>query len=125
MREPTNDVEVEGDVKVTMADGGGHPQPSRSLEAALAGLDARVAVVAGASRGIGKGVSLELGAAGTTVYLTGRTVQPSEGASGSLVETADEIAAAGGVGVPVRCDHASDEDVAALFARIPRRARTR
>jgi dehydrogenase/reductase SDR family member 1 len=88
------------------------------LEAAVAALDARVAVVTGASRGIGKGVAIELGAAGAIVYVTGRTEQPSDGVSGSLAETADEIAAAGGVGLPVRCDHADDEDIGALFARI-------
>jgi dehydrogenase/reductase SDR family member 1 len=84
----------------------------------VAALDAKVAVVAGASRGIGKGIALELGAAGATVYLTGRTVQPSNNTSGSLAETAAQIDGAGGRAVPVPCDHASDDDVAALFARI-------
>jgi dehydrogenase/reductase SDR family member 1 len=81
-------------------------------------LDGRVAVVAGASRGIGKGIALELGAAGATVYLTGRTVESSNGSPGSLAETAAEIEAAGGVSVPVRCDHAVDDDVADLFTQI-------
>jgi dehydrogenase/reductase SDR family member 1 len=84
----------------------------------VAALSGKVAVVAGASRGIGKGIALELGAAGVTVFLTGRTLQAAAGSDGSLAQTAAEIDAAGGAGVPVRCDHASDEDVAALFARV-------
>jgi NAD(P)-dependent dehydrogenase (short-subunit alcohol dehydrogenase family) len=82
-------------------------------------LEGRVAVVTGASRGIGKGCALELGAAGATVYLTGRTLE--EGCAplpGSLAGTAAEIDAAGGRGIPVRCDHRDDEAVAALFARV-------
>jgi dehydrogenase/reductase SDR family protein 1 len=85
------------------------------MEADLSG---RVAVVTGASRGIGKGVAVELGAAGATVYVTGRT----SGAAGPLPGTIDETAAAvtevGGRGVAVRCDHHDDEQVAALFARV-------
>jgi NAD(P)-dependent dehydrogenase (short-subunit alcohol dehydrogenase family) len=79
----------------------------------------RVAVVTGASRGIGKGCAIELGAAGATVYLTGRT--PAEGGSalpGSLATTAAEVDAAGGRGLAVVCDHRDDEAVAALFARV-------
>jgi NAD(P)-dependent dehydrogenase (short-subunit alcohol dehydrogenase family) len=84
----------------------------------VAALDAKVAVVTGASRGIGKGVALELARAGATVYLTGRTARPSDGASGSLAETAAEIAGDGGVGIPAPCDHSSDDEVAAVFARV-------
>jgi dehydrogenase/reductase SDR family member 1 len=87
-------------------------------EVLVSALEARVAVVAGASRGIGKGIALELGAAGATVYLTGRTLESSNASPGSLSETAAEIEEAGGVSVPVRCDHADDDDVAALFAQI-------
>jgi NAD(P)-dependent dehydrogenase (short-subunit alcohol dehydrogenase family) len=75
--------------------------------------------VTGASRGIGKGCALELGAAGATVYVTGRTLE--EGAArlpGTVGATADDVTAAGGRGVAVRCDHRNDEDVAALFARV-------
>jgi len=82
-------------------------------------LAGRVAVVTGASRGIGKGCALELGAAGATVYLTGRTRE--EGGSalpGSLATTAAEVDAAGGRGLAVVCDHRDDEAVAALFARV-------
>jgi NAD(P)-dependent dehydrogenase (short-subunit alcohol dehydrogenase family) len=76
-------------------------------------------VVTGASRGIGKGCALELGAAGATVYVTGRTVGEG-GASlpGSVSGTAAEVEAAGGRGIAVRCDHRDDEAVAALFARV-------
>ena len=85
---------------------------------ALAG---RIAIVTGASRGIGKGCALELAAAGATVYLTGRTVR--EGAAplpGTVGATAAEIAAEGGRAVAVACDHRDDAAVEALFARVDR-----
>lgn len=87
----------------------------RVQQGALAG---RIAVVSGASRGIGKGIALELGFAGATVYATGRTVDPTPQVSGSLVDTCAEIEAAGGIAVPVAVDHADDESVAALFDRV-------
>jgi NAD(P)-dependent dehydrogenase (short-subunit alcohol dehydrogenase family) len=78
-----------------------------------------VAVVAGASRGIGKGIALELGAAGAHVVVSGRTLEARPDAKpGSLVETAAEIVAAGGSATPVRCDFTDDADVAALFAAV-------
>jgi dehydrogenase/reductase SDR family protein 1 len=86
-------------------------------------LAGRIAVVTGASRGVGKGCALELGAAGATVYLTGRTVE--EGAAplpGSIGATAAEIESAGGRGVAVACDHRDDAAVEALFARVHREA---
>ena len=76
-------------------------------------------MVTGASRGIGKGVALALGEAGATVYVTGRTVE--EGAAplpGTIGATADEVTKRGGRGVAVRCDHANDEEIAALFTRV-------
>ena len=79
-------------------------------------LDGKVAVVTGASRGIGKGCALELGAAGATVYVTGRTV--SEGdhpLPGTVGATAQEIDAIGGHGVAVALDHRDDAAVRALF----------
>jgi NAD(P)-dependent dehydrogenase (short-subunit alcohol dehydrogenase family) len=82
-------------------------------------LAGRVAIVTGASRGIGKGCALELAAAGASVYLTGRTLE--EGASalpGSIRATAAELTAAGGRGVAVQCDHRDDAQVEALFARV-------
>lgn len=82
-------------------------------------LSGKVAIVTGASRGIGKGCALELGAAGATVYVTGRTVE--EGAAplpGTVAATADEVTALGGRGVAVPCDHREDDEVEALFERV-------
>jgi dehydrogenase/reductase SDR family protein 1 len=81
-------------------------------------LTGRIAVVTGASRGIGKGVALGLGEAGATVYVTGRSLTASEDARGSLEQTAAEVAARGGVGVAVRCDHSDDGQVQAVFERL-------
>ena len=78
-----------------------------------------VAIVTGASRGIGKGCAIELGAAGATVYVTGRTHAPgSAPLPGTVGETAEEVNAAGGRGIPVVCDHLDDDAVADLFARV-------
>jgi dehydrogenase/reductase SDR family protein 1 len=84
-------------------------------------LQGKVALVTGASRGIGKGVALGLGEAGATVYLTGRTVQEGQAAvdlPGTIYQTAAEVDQAGGQGIPVPCDHREDEPVRALFTRI-------
>ncbi len=82
-------------------------------------LDGRVAIVTGASRGIGKGCALELAAAGATVYLTGRTTREGDAElPGTIAATADEIARAGGRAVAVACDHRDDAAVEALFARV-------
>lgn len=79
----------------------------------------RVCVVTGASRGIGKGIALGLGAAGATVYVTGRTSAPgSRRLGGSVIETAELVSAAGGQGIPAVCDHSDDDDVRALFSKI-------
>jgi NAD(P)-dependent dehydrogenase (short-subunit alcohol dehydrogenase family) len=80
-------------------------------------LEGQVAVVTGASRGIGKGIALELGAAGATVYLTGRTVEPGR-LPGTVSATAGEIDQLGGRGVAVPCDHRDDDAVASLFGRV-------
>ncbi|MBW2241284.1 MAG: SDR family NAD(P)-dependent oxidoreductase [Deltaproteobacteria bacterium] len=82
-------------------------------------LDGSVAIVTGASRGIGKGCALELAAAGTTVYVTGRTLdEGSDRLPGSLLSTVAEIEAMGGRGIAVACDHSDDAQVAELFARV-------
>jgi dehydrogenase/reductase SDR family member 1 len=80
-------------------------------------LNGRIAVVTGASRGIGKGIALELGAAGAEVYVTGRSAAAGR-LPGTVQETAAAVTEAGGTGVPVICDHRDDDAVAALFTRI-------
>lgn len=80
-----------------------------------------VALVTGASRGVGKGIALGLGEAGATVYITGRTVQEGQAAvdlPGTIQQTADEVSRQGGRGIAVQCDHTDDRQVRALFERI-------
>ncbi|KAM3173962.1 hypothetical protein ACTXT7_011494 [Hymenolepis weldensis] len=88
-----------------------------------------VCLVTGASRGIGRGVAIGLGECGATVYITARTLKPksedSQGVSGSLEETAEEITARGGVAIPVAVDHSDDSQVANLFTRIRREQKGR
>ncbi len=84
-------------------------------------LAGRVALVAGATRGAGRGIAVELGAAGATVYCTGRTTrtQRSEYDRPETIEdTAEAVTAAGGHGIAVRCDHLEPAQVQALVARI-------
>jgi NAD(P)-dependent dehydrogenase (short-subunit alcohol dehydrogenase family) len=89
--------------------------------------DSKVALVTGASRGAGAGIARGLGELGYTVYVTGRTTSPgsAKGWDGSVLpgtfeETAQNVTALGGRGVPVQCDHSDDEQIAELFARIAR-----
>src|SRR5947209_5371908 len=80
-----------------------------------------VAVVAGATRGAGRGIARALGEAGATVYCTGRTVRgnPSPYRRPETIdETAEMIAAAGGTAVAVRVDHTVEAEVEALFRRV-------
>ncbi|MDQ0074078.1 NAD(P)-dependent dehydrogenase (short-subunit alcohol dehydrogenase family) [Variovorax boronicumulans] len=95
-----------------------------------------IAVVTGASRGAGRGIAMELGTAGATVYVTGRSTraQPADTygqllalsdmptVPGSIEDTADEVTRMGGRGIAVRCDHTREEDVKALFAQVEREA---
>src|SRR4029453_7984961 len=91
-------------------------------------LDGRIALVAGATRGGGRGIARMLGEAGATVYCAGRSspTQPNTsthhyaGRPETIEETAEMVTAAGGVGVPVRVDHNVDAQVASLFKRIAR-----
>ncbi len=86
--------------------------------------DPKIAVVTGASRGAGKGIALALGAAGMTVYVTGRSTTASLGRlkdvalPGTIGETAAAIDALGGRGVAVPCDHRDDAAVQSLFERV-------
>ncbi|MGE3304085.1 MAG: SDR family NAD(P)-dependent oxidoreductase [Hyphomonadaceae bacterium] len=82
-------------------------------------LAGKIAVVTGASRGVGKGVAIGLGEAGATVYVTGRTFEPGGSIwPGTVAETAAQVDAAGGKGIPVRVDHGDDAQVDALFDRV-------
>jgi dehydrogenase/reductase SDR family member 1 len=87
----------------------------------MVNLRGKIAVVTGASRGVGKGIALGLGEAGATVYITGRTAREGDGQGGlpgTIHETAAEVSALGGAGIAVQCDHRDDEQVEELFARV-------
>ncbi len=94
-------------------------------------LAGQVALVAGATRGAGRGIAVELGAAGAVVYCTGRSSRSVRRPTGprrspfdlarrpeTIEDTADRVTAHGGTGIPVRVDHTDPAQVAALVARI-------
>lgn len=84
-------------------------------------LAGRVAIVAGATRGAGRGIAIALGEAGATVYCTGRSTRalPSPIARPETIEeTAELVTAAGGTGIAMRVDHTVRDDVAALMTRV-------
>ena len=84
-------------------------------------LDNKICVVTGASRGVGRGVALALGALGATVYVTGRSSKEGDSPlPGTVFATAADINAQGGVGIPVVCDHADDQATRQLFERVER-----
>jgi NAD(P)-dependent dehydrogenase (short-subunit alcohol dehydrogenase family) len=86
-------------------------------------LKGQVAVVAGATRGAGRGIARALGEAGATVYCTGRSVRGNLSPYGrpeTIDETADMIVAAGGVAIALRVDHSVESEVESLFARVGR-----
>ena len=84
-------------------------------------LTGKVALVAGATRGAGRGIAVELGAAGATVYVTGRTTREQQSEykrPETIEETAELVAQAGGTGIAVQVDHLVPEQVKALVERI-------
>lgn len=80
-------------------------------------LEGKIALVTGATRGLGKGIAVGLGEAGATVYITGRTLE-SDDNSGSLLETQSAVTAVGANCIPIQVDHSDDEQVRLLFDRI-------
>ncbi len=94
----------------------------------------RIAIVTGGSRGAGRGIAIELGVAGATVYVTGRSTRGAPATNyagflersglpampGSIDDTAEEVTAAGGRGIPVRCDHTDPAQVRELISRVER-----
>jgi NAD(P)-dependent dehydrogenase (short-subunit alcohol dehydrogenase family) len=84
-------------------------------------LNDTVALVTGGTRGAGRGIAVELGAAGATVYVTGRTTRGARSPMNrgeTIEDTAALVTEAGGKGIPVRVDHTVPDEVAALVERI-------
>lgn len=89
-------------------------------------LKGKVAVVTGASRGVGKGVALGLGEAGATVYVTGRSAEEKEDVEklgGTVFSTAEAVTASGGKGIAMQCDHRDDSQVEVAFKRIAKESK--
>ena len=92
----------------------------------MVNLKGKVAVVTGASRGVGKGVALGLGEAGATVYVTGRTIKAKtdvEKLGGTVFETANAVTAMGGKGIAIQCDHREDSQVEGVFKQIAKKSK--
>ncbi|WP_144699579.1 SDR family oxidoreductase [Fictibacillus phosphorivorans] len=84
-------------------------------------LEGKIALVAGGTRGAGRGIAMELGAAGATVYITGRTTRNAVSEYNrpeTIEETAELVNELGGIGIPVRVDHLVAKQVQALVERI-------
>jgi NAD(P)-dependent dehydrogenase (short-subunit alcohol dehydrogenase family) len=90
--------------------------------AGMKSLKGRIAIVGGGSRGAARGIALALGEAGATVYVAARTSRngpkPAKGTPGTVEDTAEEVTARGGVGIPVRTDLSDEAQVGALFRRV-------
>ncbi|HEY1014321.1 MAG TPA: SDR family oxidoreductase [Herpetosiphonaceae bacterium] len=89
----------------------------------MGALTGKVALVAGGSRGAGRGIAAELGAAGATVYVTGRTTRAGRSEQNlpeTIEETAELVTAAGGEGIAVKADHLVPDEVRAVVERIER-----
>ena len=81
----------------------------------------KIALVTGGSRGIGKGTALALAKNGFIVYITGRTIEDNSSKTnlpGTIFQTSKEIETAGGVCIPIQCDHTNDDQVKCVFQRI-------
>ena len=78
-------------------------------------LQGKIALVTGATRGIGKGIAIGLGESGATVYITGRTLEPTnDSLGGSLQETQTAVIEAGGVCIPIQVNHSDDQQICRL-----------
>src|SRR5262249_14712186 len=97
------------------------PHAMKKAQSLLKPLIGRVALVAGSTRGAGRGIARALGEAGATVYCSGRSVKGKPSAyrrPETIDETAAMIRAAGGHAMAVRVDHTNEAEVKALFRRI-------
>jgi len=84
-------------------------------------LQGQVALVTGASRGVGKGVAIGLAEKGAIVYITGRSLEDSTATiGGTLRQTADDIGKKGGKCIPIKCDHSNDSDMERVFEQVKR-----
>jgi len=92
----------------------------------MVSMKGKVAVVTGASRGVGKGIALGLGEVGAKVYVTGRSVkekQDVEKLGGTVFATAEAVNAIGGKGIAIHCDHTDDAQVENAFKQIAKESK--
>src|SRR5436305_10846360 len=94
---------------------------SNGFSGGSSAMDDKIAVVAGATRGAGRGIARALGEAGATVYCTGRSTRDNPSPyrrPETIEETTEMIAAAGGRALAIRVDHTLESEVKALFERV-------